>query len=174
MATKGYIIVSFLEIARLVVRFGRKELVADYFKELEEAIAYYYWEQELAEGGCVLKWFWEVVIKLYVERGWLDLAFEAVVEKGAKFGLLVELYKVLLKKLEECRDGERASVIQDLWARQNRSCNMKIYDKRSLPPIDPRPAGIVNTTTKPLLPRPSFPLYLRSLHLFHSTPLRFQ
>ena len=120
MATKGYIVVSFLEIARLVVRFGRKELVADYFKELEEATAYYYWEQEPAEGGWVLRWFWEVVIKLYVEKGWLDLAFEAVVEKGAKFGLSVELYKVLLKKLEECRDGERASVIQDLWTRQNK------------------------------------------------------
>ncbi|KAF8813138.1 hypothetical protein BYT27DRAFT_7207177 [Phlegmacium glaucopus] len=124
MAAKGYILVSFLEVARLVGKFGRKELVADYFKELEEATAYYYWEQEPAEGGCVLAWFWEVVIKLYVEKGWLDLAFEAVVEKGPQFGLSVELYRVLLKKLEDCGDGERASVIRILRAQQTKKLQL--------------------------------------------------
>ena len=117
MAAKGYTFISFIDVARLMARFGRKELVADYFKELEEATAYYYWEQEPEEGGRVLNWFWEVVVKLYMEKGWLDLAFEAVVEKDAKFDLSVELYKLLLKKLEACGDTQRASVIRLLCAR---------------------------------------------------------
>ena len=112
MAAKGYTVVSFLETARLVVRFMQKELVPGYFKELEEATAYYYWDQEPEEGGWVLKWFWEVVIKLYLEKAWLDLAFDVVVEKGAKFGLSEDLCKDLLKKLEKCGDAERVSVLQ--------------------------------------------------------------
>jgi hypothetical protein len=117
MAAKGYTLVSFLEIARVVVRFGRKDLVPTYFKELEEATAYYYWEQEPEQGGWVLTWFWEVVIKLYLERGWLDLAFQAAVEKDAKFALSDDLRKVLLNRLEASGAKENASVLQVLWAR---------------------------------------------------------
>lgn len=118
MAAKGYTIVSFLDIARLVVRFGRKDPVVDYFKELEEATAYYYWEQEPEEGAWVLKWFWEVAVRLYVEKGWLDLAFEAVVEKDAMFRLSDNLLKLLSNKLEAHGDKERASVIRVLSARR--------------------------------------------------------
>jgi hypothetical protein len=92
--------------------FARKELVVDYFKKLEEATAYYYWAQEPEVGGCVLTWFWEVVVKLYLERGWLNLAFEVVVEKDGTFELSPELLKDLLKELEAGGDSMRASVVQ--------------------------------------------------------------
>ena len=39
------------------MRFTRKEVVVDYFKELEEATAYYYWKQEPGVGGWVLMSF---------------------------------------------------------------------------------------------------------------------
>ena len=112
MAKKGYINVSFLDIARVVVRFERKEVVVDYFKELEEATAYYFWERESEMGGWVLRWFWEVVVKFYLERGWLDLAFEVVVEKDEKFRLSDKLRMVLLEKLEASGDARRASVLR--------------------------------------------------------------
>ena len=114
MAAKGYTTVSFIEIARVVVMFARKELVVDYFKKLEEATAYYYWEQEPEVGGWVLTWFWEVISKLYLERGWLELAFDVVAEKDGKFELSDEFLKVLLKELEASGDAGRASVVQGL------------------------------------------------------------
>ena len=117
MAAKGYIVLSFLEIARVVVMFTRKELVPSYFKELEEATAHYYSEQEPEQGCWVLTRFWEVVVKLYVEKGWLDLAFEAVVEKDGKFALSDKLLKVLLERLVASGDKEKASVLRVLWAR---------------------------------------------------------
>jgi hypothetical protein len=112
MAVKGYTIVSFLEIARVVGIFAKKEVVVDYFKKLEEATAYYYWEQEPGVGSLVLTWFWEVIVKLYLEKGWLNLAFEVAVERNVKFELSDELLKVLLEKLEASGDAGRASVIQ--------------------------------------------------------------
>lgn len=112
MAAKGFILVSYLEIARVVVRFARKELVSDYFKGLEEAAAYYR-EQEPEVGGWDSTRFWEVVTKLYVEKGWLDLAFEVVVEKD---GMSDELRKVLLTKLEASGDAGRASALRDRFA----------------------------------------------------------
>ena len=117
MAEKGYINVSFIGIARVVVMFARKEVVVDYFKELEEATACYYWKQEPEVGGWVLTWFWEVVVKFYLEKGWLDLAFEVVVGKDEKFGLSDELRMVLLDKLEESGDARRASVLRVLLER---------------------------------------------------------
>ena len=117
MATKGYTSVSFLEIARVVVMFAKKEVTFDYFKKLEEATAYYYWEMGLGGGDFwVLKWFWEVVVKLYLEKGWLNLAFLVVVEKNGKFELSDKLLEVLLKKLEASGDVEKASVIRGLLA----------------------------------------------------------
>ena len=116
MAAKGHIPVSFLEIARVVVRFARKEVVVDYFKELEAATAYW-WEQEPKVRGWILAWFWEVVIKLYLERGWLDLAFEVVVEKDGKFELSDELCRVLLKMLEASGDAERSFALRALLDR---------------------------------------------------------
>ena len=71
-----------------------------------------YWEQEPKEAGWVLTWFWEVVVKFYLEKGWLDLAFEVVVGKDEKFGLSDELRMVLLDKLEESGDARRASVFR--------------------------------------------------------------
>ena len=97
--------------------FGRKEVVVDYFKKLEEATALYYWEREPDVGGWVLTWFWEVVVKLYLERGWLGLAFEVVVENNGKFEFSVELLEVLLKELEASGDAKRASVVQVLLDR---------------------------------------------------------
>ena len=117
MAAKGYTTVSFLEIARIVVMFARKEVVVGYFKKLEEATAFYYWEHEPGAGGWVLTWFCEVLVKLYLERGWLDLAFEVVVEKDEKFELSDELLKVLLKELEDSGDTGKASVVQVLLDR---------------------------------------------------------
>jgi hypothetical protein len=115
MAAKGFIHVSFLDIARVVVRFSRKEVVVDYFKELEEA-TYCYWEQqeEPEVGGPVLTWFWEVVVQLYMEMGWLDLAFEVVVEKNGKFPLSNEFCMVLLKKLEAKGDARRVSLLRKI------------------------------------------------------------
>ena len=124
MAAKGYILVSFLEIARVVVKFGKKELVPQYFKELEEATAYYYLEQEPEQGGWVLKSFWEVVIRLYVEKRWLDLAFQTAVEKEREFPLSDELRKIVLKSLKasEARiDEKRLSVLQKLWAEDKKA-----------------------------------------------------
>jgi tetratricopeptide (TPR) repeat protein len=117
MAAKGYTTVSFLEIARIVVMFARKGLVVDYFKKLEEATAYYYWKQEPDVGGWVLTWFWEVVVKLYLERGWLRLAFGVVMEKDGKFELSAELLKELLKELEAMGDARRVSVLQAILDR---------------------------------------------------------
>lgn len=117
MAAKGFFRVSYLEIARVVVRFARKEVVVDYFKGLEEAATYYYWEQEPEKGGWVLTCFWEAIVKLYVEKGWLDLAFQVVVEKDGRFELSDELRKVLLKKLEANGDAGRASVLRVLLNR---------------------------------------------------------
>ena len=68
-------------------------------------------------GGWVLTCFWEVVAKLYVEKGWLDLAFEVVVEKDGRFESSNELGKVLLQKLEAGRDAGRASALQVLLER---------------------------------------------------------
>ena len=117
MAAKGYSIVSFPEIARVVVMFARKEVVVNYFKKLEEATACYYLEQEPEMGNWVLTWFWEVVVKLYLERGWSNLAFEVVMEKNGKFELSVELLELFLKELEARGDARRASVLQDLLDR---------------------------------------------------------
>ena len=97
--------------------FAKKEVTFDYFKKLEEATAYYYWEMGLGGGDFwVLKWFWEVVVKLYLEKGWLNLAFLVVVEKNGKFELSDKLLEVLLKKLEASGDVEKASVIRGLLA----------------------------------------------------------
>ena len=113
MAAKGFIHVSFISVARVVVRFASKEVVVDYFKRLENA-TYCYWEQqeEPEVGGPVLTWFWEVVIQLYLERGWLELAFEVVVEKNGTFELSDELCMVLLKKLEAKGDARRVSLLR--------------------------------------------------------------
>jgi hypothetical protein len=116
MAAKGYIHVSFLDVARVVVRFARKEVVFDYIEKLEEETNHY-WEQEAEVKGLVLTWFWEVVIKLYVEMGWLDLAFNVVEEKDGKFELSDELRMVLLKKLKARGDAGRASVLRVLLDR---------------------------------------------------------
>ena len=113
MAAKGFIHVSFISVARVVVRFASKEVVVDYFKRLENA-TYCYWEQqeEPEVGGPVLTWFWEVVVQLYLERGWLELAFEIVVEKNGMFELSDELCMVLLKKLEAKGDVRRVSLLR--------------------------------------------------------------
>lgn len=126
MAVKGYTAVSFLEIARLVGMFAKKEMVVDYFQKLEEATAYYYCEHEPEVGSLVLTWFWEVVIKLYLERGWLDLAFDVAVEKNVKFELSNELLKVLLENLEASGDAGRASVIQVILDRCHRSAAKEV------------------------------------------------
>jgi hypothetical protein len=112
MAVKGYTTVSFVDIARVVGMFAKQEVVVDYFKKLEEATAYYYYEQDPEVGCLVLTWFWEVVVKLYLEKGWLNLAFEVAVEQNAKFELSDKLLKVLLEKLEASGDAGRASAIQ--------------------------------------------------------------
>ena len=117
MAAKGYVHVSFLEIGRVVVRCAKKGVVVDYFKELEEVTANYYCEREPEVGGWVLTWFLEVVVKFYLEKGWLDLAFEVVVEKDEKLELSDELRKVLLEKLKASGDARRASVLQVLLDR---------------------------------------------------------
>ena len=129
MAAKGYVTVSFLEIAQPIVRFARKELVTSYFKELEEATVYYYWEQEPEEGGRVLKWFWEVVVRLYVEKGWLGLAFETMAEKHAEARLSDELRNILLREFQKLgfqqkrRWQKRASVLQVLSARVDKEAS---------------------------------------------------
>lgn len=117
MAVKGYTNVSFLEIARVVGMFAKKEVVVDYFQKLEEATAYYYCEHEPEVVSLVLTWFWEVVVKLYLERGWLDLAFDVAVEKNVKFELSNGLLKVLLLKLKASGDTGRASVIRVILGR---------------------------------------------------------
>jgi len=117
MAAKGFVHVSFLEIARVVVRFARKEVVVGYFKELEKATYYYWAQQEEQEvGGPVLTWFWGVVVQLYLERGWLDLAFQVVVEKNGKLELSDELCMVLLRKLEAKGDARRVSLLRKTMA----------------------------------------------------------
>ena len=50
-------------------------------------------------------------------EGWLDLAFEVVVEKDGRFESSNELGKVLLQKLEASRDAGRASALQVLLER---------------------------------------------------------
>jgi hypothetical protein len=124
MAAKGYLLVSFLDIARVVVRFGKKELVPQYFEELEKAAAYYYSQQEPEQGGWVLKWFWEVIVKLYVEKRWLDLAFQTAVEREKEFLLSDGLRKIVLKSLEASearKDKQRLSVLQKLWAKDKKA-----------------------------------------------------
>lgn len=125
MAAKGYTLDSFLEVARVVVKFGRRDLIPSYFKDLEDATAHYYLEQEPEEGGFVVRWFWEAVVKLYVEKGWLDLAFEAVVEKDGKLVLSEELYKTLFRKLQGSgrKNTKKAYVLQDLRARSKKPSN---------------------------------------------------
>ena len=117
MAAKGYLHVSFIEIARVVVMFARKEVVVDYFKELEEATAYYYWGREAEVGSWVLTWFSEVVVKLFLEKGWLDLALQVVVENDGKFELSEELCMALLEKLRASGDAEKETTLRVLLSR---------------------------------------------------------
>ena len=116
MAAKGYIQACFVDVARVVVRFAKKEVVVHYFEELEAAIAYH-WEQEPEAGGRVLTWFWEVIVKFYMEKGWLGPAFHVVVEKDGKLELSDELRKGLLKKLEASGDAKRVPVLRALLDR---------------------------------------------------------